>query len=193
MTPDSIANLLDNLDTAMRSIVPTGMIMWWTAQSDDHVPAGWLKCDGETISSSGVTENLYNHLRAVGNPWGPGADSTTVRVPDLRGRFVRGFDDAAGRDPQNTAFGGSQGDSFKSHNHGANVTDPGHNHTYIGNQIKGANRTDKRTIIDDDWDKDKKHTDGVSSSKTGISVTVQNTGGNETKPKNLNLTPVIKL
>ena len=86
VTPAAIANLLQNLQDAVAAVVPTGMVMWWTAQND--IPAGWIKCNGATISSTGATANLYNYLISTGNPWGLGS---TVKVPDLRGRLCPWF------------------------------------------------------------------------------------------------------
>ena len=195
LTPSSIYNLLQNLDDAISRIVPTGMVMWWTAKNNSDLPIGWIKCDGSIISNSGATAGLYNHLRAVGNPWGPGSGSTTVRVPDLRGRFVRGYHEGLSiRDPDTTVFGGSQADAFKYHSHTASVTDPGHDHNIGGNRYKSnQSGSNDRVIIDDDFDPNGPKNESTSSEKTNIRVNVQPNGYSETRPKNLSLVPVIKL
>jgi hypothetical protein len=58
-------------------------------------PTGYLLCDGAAVSRS-----TYKDLFAVlGTTWGIGNGSTTFNLPDLRGRFLRGVDGGAGRDP----------------------------------------------------------------------------------------------
>ena len=57
---------------------------------------------------------------------GVGDGSSTFNLPDLRGQFVRGWDNSAGVD-SGRSFASSQTDQNKEHTH--SVTDPGHNHT----------------------------------------------------------------
>jgi len=57
-------------------------------------PTGWLKCDG-----SAVSRTTYSQLfAAIGTNYGAGNGSTTFNVPDLRGEFIRGWDDGRGVD-----------------------------------------------------------------------------------------------
>ena len=195
LTPFSIGNILSRLHRLEYNIVDSGMVMWMAA-AKEHIPAGWIHCDGRRIYPQGDTLELYNKLRLWGNPWGNSPSSDVVNVPDLRGRFIRGYSDGTGRDPANTQFGGSQNDSFESHNHNVTVNDPGHTHTIEGYKFRdGANRSTEQVIVDDDYDINQRETDRQAAieRQTGISVNVQNRGGLETKPKNINLTPVIKL
>lgn len=58
------------------------------------VPAGWLKANGAAISRA-----TYAALfAAIGTTYGAGDGSTTFNIPDLRGEFLRGFDDGRGVD-----------------------------------------------------------------------------------------------
>ncbi|MDA7086509.1 tail fiber protein [Pseudomonas sp. SA3-5] len=58
-------------------------------------PSGWLKANGATISRS-----TYAALfAAIGTTFGAGDGSTTFQLPDLRGEFLRGWDDGRGVDP----------------------------------------------------------------------------------------------
>ena len=72
------------------------------------VPTGWLKCNGALLSRT-----TYAALFAViGTTYGAGDGSTTFALPDLRGEFVRGFDDARGVDT-GRALGSNQGDAIR--------------------------------------------------------------------------------
>lgn len=67
------------------------------------VPDGWLKANG-----AAVNRTTYAALfAAIGTTYGAGNGSTTFSVPDLRGEFVRGFDDGRGVDI-GRAFGSRQ-------------------------------------------------------------------------------------
>jgi phage-related tail fiber protein len=71
-------------------------------------PTGWLACDGSTVSRT-----TYSGLfTVVGTTYGSGDGSTTFKVPDLRGEFVRGWDDGRGADTGRT-FGSAQGDAIR--------------------------------------------------------------------------------
>jgi phage-related tail fiber protein len=67
-------------------------------------PAGWLKADGAAVSRT-----TYAALfTAIGTTFGVGDGSTTFNLPDLRGEFIRGWDDGRGVD-SGRAFGSAQG------------------------------------------------------------------------------------
>jgi hypothetical protein len=111
---------------------PSGAIL---AFGGSTAPDGWLICDGSTVSRT-----QYSSLfAAIGVAHGSGDGATTFNLPDYQGRFLRGVDHGAGRDPDaatRTAAhpGGNVGDevgsleddAYASHTHG--VTDPGHSH-----------------------------------------------------------------
>jgi hypothetical protein len=89
--------------------VPTGAIF---AFATDTVPEGYLECDGSTLSTT-TYSNLYN---IIGTTFGSG--SGTFNLPDLRGQFIRGWDNGRGLDPTSPrTFGSSQAESFKAHTH----------------------------------------------------------------------------
>lgn len=75
-------------------------------------PAGWLKANGAAISRT-----TYAALfAAIGTTYGVGDGSTTFNVPDLRGEFVRGWDDARGID-SGRVIGSWQDGSIIRHRH----------------------------------------------------------------------------
>lgn len=77
------------------------------------IPTGYLECDGSTISRTSYAD-LFG---IIGTSFGIGDGSTTFALPDLRGEFIRGWDNSRGIDSGRT-LGSWQIDEFKSHNHG---------------------------------------------------------------------------
>lgn len=76
------------------------------------LPTGFLKANGAAVSRT-----TYAALYAViGTTFGAGDGSTTFNLPDLRGEFLRGWDDARGVD-SGRVFGSVQTDAIKSHVH----------------------------------------------------------------------------
>ena len=84
---------------------PTGAVYTFAGAT---VPTGWLKCNGALLSRT-----VYTALFAViGTTYGAGDGSTTFALPDLRGEFVRGFDDVRGVDA-GRALGSNQSDAIR--------------------------------------------------------------------------------
>jgi len=71
---------------------PTGCVLPYAGTT---APEGWLLCDGSAVSRTTYAALYAVLLSAHGN--GDGLD--TFHIPDLRGRFVRGVDGTANRDP----------------------------------------------------------------------------------------------
>jgi microcystin-dependent protein len=89
--------------------IPTGQII---SVATSTAPTGYLKCNGAAISRT-----TYAALfTAIGTVFGVGNGSTTFNVPDLRGEFIRGWDDSRGVDSGRT-FGSFQAQAIESHNH----------------------------------------------------------------------------
>jgi microcystin-dependent protein len=99
--------------------VPIGTIVAYAGITDDtHVPANWMVCDGRSLK---LTEIKYRELfHVVGCMYG-GDGVTSFKIPDLRGVFIRGFDDRQGTDridPQmDRKLGSMQESCFASHSH----------------------------------------------------------------------------
>jgi hypothetical protein len=75
-------------------------------------PTGWLKANG-----SAILRSTYSTLfSAIGTTFGAGDGSTTFNLPDLRGEFIRNWDDSRGVD-SSRVFGSSQSQTFQAHNH----------------------------------------------------------------------------
>lgn len=75
-------------------------------------PTGFLECDGSTISRT----TYADLFAAIGTTYGSGDGSTTFKLPDLRGEFIRGWDDGRGVD-SGRIFGSTQDDAFQGHSH----------------------------------------------------------------------------
>lgn len=84
---------------------PVGTVLMWAT---DTPPLGFLECNGALVSRNAYAK-LFN---IIGERFGVGDGSTTFRLPDLRGEFVRGWDHGRGIDP-NRDLGTSQTDTIK--------------------------------------------------------------------------------
>jgi microcystin-dependent protein len=60
-----------------------------------EIPDGYLPCDGRQVSRT----QFANLFAKIGIAHGAGNGTTTFHLPDLRGRFLRGVDGTANRDP----------------------------------------------------------------------------------------------
>lgn len=75
-------------------------------------PTGYLKANGAAVSRS-TYAGLFS---AIGVSFGAGDGTTTFNLPDLRGEFLRAWDDGRGVD-SGRSLGSSQSGAFASHNH----------------------------------------------------------------------------
>jgi len=83
----------------------TASIHWFATQI---TPSGFIKANGDTLSR--IT---YAKLfEKIGITFGEGDGSTTFNVPDLRGEFIRGWDDGRGVDVDRE-FGSWQEDAIR--------------------------------------------------------------------------------
>lgn len=136
--------------------VPPGTVVAYAGLVGGQVtpPAGWLLCDGSSIDRT-----RYALLfKAIGTAHGSDGPET-FRLPDYRGRFLRGLDGGAGQDPEAAArtaiaTGGNSGaqvgslqeDSAGPHTHDAGtLTASGgaHGHPWHGfhNVVPGNGQT----------------------------------------------------
>lgn len=79
-------------------------------------PAGWLKCNGATVSRS-----TFSKLFArIGTTFGAGDGVNTFVLPDMRGLFMRAWDDGRGIDGSRE-LGSYQDNMIQSHTHAASA------------------------------------------------------------------------
>jgi hypothetical protein len=131
------------------SSVPVGSVIAFAAATP---PTGWFTCNGQYLSRVS-----YPRLFAViGTTFGS-SDSSNFRLPDLRGEFVRGWDEGRGADA-GRGFGSWQIDMLKSHNH---------------ETLKGNSEGDNGSTFTNGWGPD------------NPPVPTSYTGGTETRPRNV--------
>ncbi|MDZ6628180.1 tail fiber protein [Escherichia coli] len=91
----SIKDVLNYLGLGEGSALPVGVPVPWPTATP---PAGWLQCDGRAF-----TKEQYPVLARV---------YPTLRLPDLRGEFIRGWDDGRKVDTGRDLLSRQDGTSF---------------------------------------------------------------------------------
>ncbi|HFM1320009.1 TPA: phage tail protein [Escherichia coli] len=122
-----ISAFLNNLGLGAGSALPVGVPVPWPLAT---APAGWIKCNGAAFTAA-----QYPKLAQVY----PG-----LKLPDLRGEFIRGWDDGRGVDSARTILS-QQGYATEDHAHGlpsrsTTVSDPTIN--YYFDEYWSASGTD---------------------------------------------------
>lgn len=120
-------------------------------------PGGFLFADGSEVSRS-VYKELFD---VVGTQYGVGDGSTTFNLPDLRGEFLRGFDDGRGVDPARV-LGSTQNYAIQEHTHGVPIT-------------SSTNRINNGSQV------------ATYQSNLQGSFNTQAAGGTETRPRNISV------
>lgn len=110
----------DTFGAGWRIVAPyrSGEMFWWPTSTPPNYAAA---CDGSAISRTGIGQGIWLQSGSGAPPFGPGNGTTTFNLPDLRGYFVRGWDNGRGVDPSRT-IGSTQGDTFESHVHAFDTT-----------------------------------------------------------------------
>jgi hypothetical protein len=144
------------------------------------VGGGMLRANGQVVAKA-IYPDLWAYAQTVltaDQVTNPGlyrnVDADNFALPNLDGLFIRGAGGAA------AAVGARQADDNKSHAHGVN--DPGHQHNVqlvartgtAGSQMDGA------------W-----NGGATATTLNGTGVTIQATGGAESRPVNVALIPCI--
>ena len=83
--------------SALDTVIPPGTIFPFAGEL---IPEGWLPCNGSFITiPMSIQEPYFRLYSAIGKKWGANETETEFRIPDLRGRFLRGVDDGQENDP----------------------------------------------------------------------------------------------
>ncbi|EFG6575832.1 phage tail protein [Escherichia coli] len=172
-----VAGLLTYLGLGEGSALPVGVIVPWPSATP---PTGWLKCNGAVFSAV-----EYPKL-AKAYP--------TNKLPDLRGEFIRGWDDGRGIDAERTLLSIQNG-GVELHTHQGQIFRVSDYRTkeipasevmgrgYIASLTPGADSP----LDFDDY--------SVSSNPNGYFVGNQRTtayGTNETRPRNIAFNYIVR-
>ena len=164
--------------------VPAGTVCAYMGAT---APEGWVLCDGKKLDSKA---KQYSRLfGAIGYQHG-GDGSSFFRVPDLRGRFLRGVSDGTGRDPDAASRQHPSPDDLVKGNRGDSVGTvqndalQNHRHQYPDRHAWRANmrKGEGKSGDDDGGDVDR---------KTGTVLEAR--VSKETRPKNVGCFFIIKL
>lgn len=180
---NQLANIITNLVQGQATLVaaqaavlavgtPYGAFLPWPGETP---PPGYIKANGALLARTGggaypkltaaflggglkvVTEAVWT-AGAKGS-YSQGDESTNYRIPELRGEFLRGWDDGRGVDA-GRGLGSWQADEFRSHNHTFNFPN-------ITNNSGGG---------------------GIDDAGGGWAVYDTNySGGSETRPRNVSV------
>ncbi|EKF8103404.1 TPA: tail fiber protein, partial [Escherichia coli] len=152
------------------SALPVGVPVPWPSATP---PTGWLKCNGAAFSSE-----MYPNL-AKAYP--------TNKLPDLRGEFIRGWDDGRGIDAARALLSIQNGMLEK------------HRHIVVAND--GYDTKDEwelATIFKKTYTQGR----GLDATNTGGNLipsptlhsrgSIGNTGGSETRPRNIAFNYIVR-
>ncbi|MBB7682700.1 tail fiber protein [Escherichia coli] len=95
----TVKTALENLGLGEGSALPVGVPVPWPSATP---PTGWLKCNGAAFSAEEYPELAKAYPK--------------LKLPDLRGEFIRGWDDGRGVDSARLLLS-SQAASILEHNH----------------------------------------------------------------------------
>ena len=170
LSKPSIQSVLNYLGLGEGSALPVGVPVPWPLETP---PTGWLKCNGAAFSSE-----MYPKL-AKAYP--------TNKLPDLRGEFIRGWDDGRGVDAGRALLSIQTGMLEK------------HRHIVVAND--GYDTKDEwelATIFKKTYTQGR----GLDASNTGGNLipsptlhsrgSIGNTGGSETRPRNIAFNYIVR-
>jgi microcystin-dependent protein len=163
------------------SAIPAGAVSMFAMST---APTGWLKANGAAISRTTYAA-LFS---AIGTTFGAGDGSTTFNLPDLRGEFMRGWDDARGVD-SGRAFGSAQDGQNAAHTHTGTTNSAGaHTHTVA---TAGSSGSGQSNVSFDPNNASGTHTTSSAGAHTHT-FTTASSGGTEARPRNIALLACVK-
>ena len=183
--------------------IPAGTVVAYTTST---CPTNWVAAEGQAISRTSYPD-LFTTISTM---YGNGDGSTTFNVPDYRGEFLRGWAHGSTNDPDRAtrtnrgdgttgdAVGTKQANIFGSHLHSvdpsptATSSDGAHTHTTTAENI-GASGS---SIVAGPGYSVSAGSVGSAGAHTHtvdiLAFNSANTGGNETRPRNVNVLYCIK-
>ncbi|MEJ2914522.1 tail fiber protein [Escherichia coli] len=137
------------------SALPVGVPVPWPSATP---PTGWLKCNGAAFSAEEYPELAKAY--------------PTNKLPDLRGEFIRGWDDGRGVDSSRGLLT-SQDHLFASHEHWFDQ--------YYA--LKSFDATGGRFVVT---------ADAFGELITANSISTVSVGGSETRPRNVAFNYIVR-
>ncbi|EOQ5918373.1 tail fiber protein, partial [Escherichia coli] len=150
-----VAGLLAYLGLGEGSALPVGVPVPWPSATP---PTGWLKCNGAAFSAEEYPELAKAY--------------PTNKLPDLRGEFIRGWDDGRGVDSSRGLLT-SQDHLFASHGHWFDK--------YYA--LTGFDPTGGQFVVT---------ADASGNLITANSISTVSVGGSETRPRNVAFNYIVR-
>lgn len=171
IAPDkaNLTQLLTSLQTLF-SPRSAGAVQFYAMST---APSGWLKANGAAVSRT----TYAGLFAAIGTVFGVGDGTTTFNLPDLRGEFLRGWDDARGVDT-GRAFGSAQAELIKQQ---VATDDQGGPNVYANGLRPNESATASNRVMNNS-----------GSGNCLGTVIVTGFGNTETRPRNIALLACIK-
>ncbi|HBV0137804.1 phage tail protein [Escherichia coli] len=156
----TVKTALENLGLGEGSALPVGVPVPWPSATP---PTGWIKCNGAPFSAQEYPELAKAY--------------PTNKLPDLRGEFIRGWDDGRGIDT-GRALLSIQSDEVRKlalkYWGPASIGSP--SKTFALSESAGGGL----------------YTDGISQASGGITNAFQLPGGSETRPRNIAFNYIVR-
>jgi len=170
----SVAAILEYLGLGDGSALPVGTPVPWPASTP---PAGWLKCNGATF-----TATQYPKL-ALAYPG--------LVLPDLRGEFIRGWDEGRGVDA-GRALLSSQGHAFAEHQHALSLWTG----AALGKSNSRAVKYSPQASAGDGGTMEENTNSGgaagYANSTMGVASSWQGVSSGETRPRNIAFNYIVR-
>ncbi|WP_284570779.1 tail fiber protein [Escherichia coli] len=164
LSKPSIQSVLNYLGLGEGSALPVGVPVPWPSATP---PTGWLKCNGAAFSSE-----KYPNLAKV---------YPTNKLPDLRGEFIRGWDDGRGVDAGRVILS-IQGWLTGSHYHNIRSWDAWDNTVLVPNDRGGDSLLSTDNAVQE----------GAINGKFTSQYRTELSGGNETRPRNIAFNYIVR-
>ncbi len=156
----TVQTALENLGLGEGSALPVGVPVPWPSATP---PTGWIKCNGAPFSAQEYPELAKAY--------------PTNKLPDLRGEFIRGWDDGRGIDT-GRALLSIQSDEVRKlalkYWGPASIGSP--SKTFALSESAGGGL----------------YTDGISQASGGLTNAFQLPGGSETRPRNIAFNYIVR-
>jgi len=159
-----LTDLLKNLGLGDGSSIPVGTPVPWPAATP---PSGWLKCNGASFAAT------YTGLAKV---------YPSLKLPDLRGEFIRGWDDGRGVD-SGRAILTAQGHLLAGHAHNVPSWDAWDSTVLTSNDRQGD-----MLLSTDNAITSGSPINGMHNSKYATTTV----GGTETRPRNIAFNYIVR-